>query len=151
MVAMTKITYDELERMLQDPNVPDFAIAPYLMADREQGGPFDPKALPNGRPSRRVPQPPWAAVGEWLRRPFAERGICDFGLRHDIIRILIDALYDNPHRVAGDSAVSYVHVRGTLRREEWADEIHGTGQVFAHVADLLRAKLRDAGVPAPTA
>ena len=47
MVAMTKITYDELERMLQDPSVPDSAIAPYLMADREQGGPFDPRVVPD--------------------------------------------------------------------------------------------------------
>ena len=46
---MTKISYDELERMLRDPSVPDAAIAPYLMADPEQGGPFDPRVVPDPR------------------------------------------------------------------------------------------------------
>ena len=97
--------------------------------------------------------PEWAAVDEWLGRPFAERGIRDLALQRNIVRILIDALYDMLHRVAGDSAVTNIHVvdvRGTLQREEWADEIHGTSEGFAKVADLFRATLWQAGVPAPS-
>ena len=44
---MPTITYDELERMLRDPNVPDAAIAPYLKVDRELSGPFDPWVVPD--------------------------------------------------------------------------------------------------------
>ena len=108
-------------------------------------------AIPGGHPGE-WRSPEWAAVDQWLGRPFAERGIHDLALQRDIIRILIDALYDMLHRVAGDSAVTHIHVvdvRGTLRREEWADEIHGTSAGFERVAELFRAKLREAGVPAP--
>ena len=108
-------------------------------------------AIPGGHPGE-WRSPGWAEVDQWLGKPFAERGIRDLALQQDIIRILIDALYDMLHRVAGDSSESNIHVvdvRGTLRREEWADEIHGTSRGFTRVAELFRTKLRDAGVPAP--
>jgi hypothetical protein len=110
-------------------------------------------AIPGGHPGE-WRSPSWAAVDEWLGAPFAEKGIRDLELQRAIVRLLIDALYDMLGRVAGDGAATGVHVvdvRGTLRREDWADEIHGTSTAFIKVADLFRAKLEEAASGAPVA
>lgn len=110
-------------------------------------------AIPGGHP-RDSRRPRWAAQDEWLGRPMVAKGIRDQDLQQDIVRLLIDALYDMLAHVAGDPAVTHVHivdVRGTLTTVgDWADEIHGTNTGFARVADRFRAILRAAGVGAAT-
>jgi hypothetical protein len=66
-------------------------------------------------------------------------------LQRDIIRLLIDALYDMLDRIAGDSAqtrVYVVNVRNTLTSvQEWADEIHGTSAGFRKVGRVFAEKI----------
>jgi hypothetical protein len=45
--AVDRITYDELEAMLRDPDVPDDRIAPYLTVDEEDSSAFDPRVVPD--------------------------------------------------------------------------------------------------------
>ncbi len=106
-------------------------------------------AIPHGEPGD-PRSPGWAAKDEWLGGPMAAKGINDFALRRGIIRFLIDALYDTLHELAGDSATTRIHVvdvRGTLTKvTDWADEIHGTSEGFALVAERFRATLQTAGI-----
>ena len=86
-----------------------------------------------------------AAKNEWLGQPLDARGIRDQGLRRDILKLLIDALYNMLGGLAGDSAQTKVYVvdcRGALPHvRDWADEIHGTSEGFATVADRFRVSL----------
>jgi hypothetical protein len=44
---MERIDFETLERMLQDPDVPDDQIRPYLTGAPGEGGPFDPRVVPD--------------------------------------------------------------------------------------------------------
>lgn len=46
-IALEKITYDQLEAMLRNPNIPDEQIRPYLTGSRVDNRPFDPRVVPN--------------------------------------------------------------------------------------------------------
>ncbi|WP_157962026.1 hypothetical protein [Acuticoccus kandeliae] len=91
--------------------------------------------------------PIYAARDQWLGAAFVARGIVDQDLRREILVILIDALYDMLHDLAGDSEETLIFVvdcRDTLRRvSDWADEIHGTDAGFALVAEKFRSTLRE--------
>lgn len=94
-------------------------------------------------------KPVWAKQDQWLGGAMRKKKIVDVDLQREIIRILIDALYDMLARVAGDPASSRVYlvdVRGTLALGEWADEIHPTNAGFKKVAKLFRATLKKAGI-----
>jgi len=90
--------------------------------------------------------PIWAEYNEWLGEPLDARKILDTDLRQRILKKLIDELYSFLYQVAGDSAVTHVHVvdcRGSLNNlEDWADEIHGTSEGFGKIADKFRTVLR---------
>jgi hypothetical protein len=92
--------------------------------------------------------PSYAAKDEWLGSAFAARDVADSSLRREILILLIDALYDMLKSLAGDSRTTHVHVvdvRGTLTSVgDWNDEIHGTDDGFARVADKFRETLRAA-------
>lgn len=93
--------------------------------------------------------PIWAKQDKWLGKAMKARKIADLELQREIIRILIDALYDMLLRVAGDSAKSHVYVadvRNTLKLADWADEIHPTDAGFKKVAKVFRATLAKAGL-----
>lgn len=94
--------------------------------------------------------PRHAAKNEWLGAPMDEKGIKDPELRKGIVRFLINGLYDMLNNVAGqcaDTRVFVVDLRGTLQHvTDWADEIHGTSQGFAQIADRFRVTLREAGI-----
>ncbi|CAN7330085.1 hypothetical protein LJR090_002484 [Bosea sp. LjRoot90] len=93
--------------------------------------------------------PAWAKQDKWLGSAMRAKKIVDVDLQRDIIRILIDALYDMLLRVAGDSSKTFVHVadvRNTLKLPDWADEIHPTDAGFKKVAKVFRATLAKAGV-----
>lgn len=83
--------------------------------------------------------PRHAKKDQWLGSAFAAHGISDPDLRRKILAGLINALYDTLEVVAGDSAVSHVHVvdcRGAMPDVDlWIDEIHGTNDGFRRVAE----------------
>ncbi|MGY6634001.1 MAG: hypothetical protein ACXIU8_09670 [Alkalilacustris sp.] len=104
-----------------------------------------PFPYPWGPGDRRNPR--WAARDRWLGSAFAPAGI-EGDIRREILRRLIDRLYEMLDRVAAE--FPHVHVvdcRGALPRlEDWADEIHATSEGYALVAERFRLVLRDAGV-----
>ncbi|MDJ0608832.1 MAG: hypothetical protein QNJ67_07625 [Kiloniellales bacterium] len=99
---------------------------------------------PHGQKDPRSPI--WAAKDEWLGGPFKDRGFPEDGIRRDVIKIMIDALYDMMHDVAAadpSGRVFVVDARGSMPKlEDWADEIHGTKRGFREVADRFRVALQ---------
>ncbi len=89
--------------------------------------------------------PSYAAQDEWLGQPLAQRGIMDQDLRRNIIKLLLDALYDLMNELAGDSNATRVYVvdcRNAMPDvSDWNDEIHGTSAGFAKVAVRFREVL----------
>jgi hypothetical protein len=101
-------------------------------------------AIPGSYPGD-LRNPVHARQDQWLGAPLAAKGITDNTLQREIIRVLIDALYDMLERVAGrstDTHVFIVDVRGTLHLGDWVDEIHGTSAGFRKVADQFRAVIQ---------
>ncbi|MEO1016640.1 MAG: hypothetical protein AAFY56_02980 [Pseudomonadota bacterium] len=47
MTLMSQLSYENFKKMLIDPDVPDSEIGALMVFDREVGGPFDPRPLPN--------------------------------------------------------------------------------------------------------
>lgn len=91
--------------------------------------------------------PPYAKQNAWLGEPLAKRNITDNFLGRKIISCMIDALYDMLHDLAGDPAQSGVWVvdcRGAMPElKDWNDEIHGTSEGFAKVAERFKSILTD--------
>jgi hypothetical protein len=103
-------------------------------------------AIPGGYPGDKR-HPVYAKQDEWLGGPLVEKGIKDLKLQRQIIHLLIDSLYDMLDRVAGKSSTTNIHVvnvRETLNEGDWADEIHGTSDGFAKVAERFRKVIKDA-------
>jgi len=123
---------------------PGFATLPIILHGYDY-------VIPHGGVPGDGRSPSYAKKNEWLGIPLDARGITDRTLRQNIIRFLIDALYDMLHRLAGDSNATRVYVvdvRGTLPNvSDWNDEIHGTSSGFRLVADRFRATLQQAGIP----
>lgn len=88
--------------------------------------------------------PFYAQNDGWLGEPLKKRNIPN-SLGHEIIKVLIDALYDMLNQVAGSSNSSNVWVvdcRGSMPDlSDWADEIHGTSDGFAKVAARFKQVL----------
>ncbi|WP_085032756.1 hypothetical protein [Ensifer aridi] len=96
-----------------------------------------------------IRNPSWAKQDKWLGSAMKAKKILDTELQREIIRILIDALYDTLLKIAGDSNATYVYVadvRGTLSVGDWADEIHPTDKGFEKVANIFEKTLKKAGV-----
>lgn len=91
--------------------------------------------------------PMWARKDQWLGSAFSAHGI-EGPIRRAILTILIERLYRMLERVAAsDPHVHVVDCRGALPAvTDWVDEIHGTSDGFAVVADRFRRKLADVGV-----
>jgi len=91
--------------------------------------------------------PIYAAQDEWLGAPLSERGIMDHDLRRNILRTLIDALYQLLEDIAGDSAetgIWLIDCRGAMPIvTDWKDEIHGTSDGFSKVAVRFKATISD--------
>ena len=103
-------------------------------------------AIPGGFPGDNR-DPVYAKRDEWLGGPMKKKGIKEPQLQRDIIRILIDALYDMLDRVAGKSdetKVYVINVRGTLQANDWADEIHGTSAGFKKVGKVFKKAIAKA-------
>ena len=103
-------------------------------------------AIPGDKTDPR--DPIYAKPDQWLGAPLADKGIHDKQLQKDILRILIDRVYDMMEEVA--SARSHVHIvdsRGTLPDiSDWNDEIHGTSDGFAKITKNFRATLLGLGI-----
>lgn len=89
--------------------------------------------------------PPYASQNEWLGEPLARRNIRDNLLGRKIIHCMIDELYDMLNDLAGDSSETGVWVvdcRGAMPDlKDWNDEIHGTSDGFAKVAERFKSIL----------
>ena len=97
--------------------------------------------------------PRYAAQDEWLGEPFAKRGFpsssdAELALRRDILKALIDRLYEMLHGLAGPSSQSLIWVvdcRGAMPSvADWNDEIHGTSDGFAKVAIRFKKAMKEA-------
>ena len=92
--------------------------------------------------------PAYAANDEWLGQPLAARRITDLTLRQNVLKFLIDALYDMMADLAGDSeatGVWLVDCRNAMPDvSDWNDEIHGTSDGFAKAAARFRPVIRQA-------
>lgn len=105
-------------------------------------------AIPGGYPGD-PRNPSWAKQDQWLGGPMKKKKITDHGLQCEIIKLLIDALYEMLGKIAGDSSKSYVYVaniRNKVPKNEWADEIHPTSSGFAEVAKEFRKTFKKAGI-----
>jgi len=103
-------------------------------------------ALPSGFPGDRR-NPIYADRDQWLGAPLRAHGIEETELREAIVRELIDELYVMLQRVAGNPDQTKVYVvdaRGSIDRDQWNDEIHGTDDGFAAVASRFHDVLRSA-------
>lgn len=111
--------------------VPEFAELPIFVHGYDYPFPY-----PWGTDD---PRDPWhAANDEWLGKPLNNRNIVDQTLRREIIKFLIDALYQRLDWVAGNpqsTGVILIDCRGAMPNvEDWIDEIHGTSAGFQKVA-----------------
>lgn len=91
---------------------------------------------------------PWYAKNnEWLGEPLHSKGITDGVFGREIIKILLDRLYDMMFEIAQNSDETGVHVidcRGAMPNvSDWNDEIHGTTDGFANVAARFKDKLQE--------
>lgn len=89
--------------------------------------------------------PSYAKNNEWLGKPLDSRGIVDQALRRDILKSLIDSLYDMFFSLLSNYADPNIHIvdcRGAMPDvSDWNDEIHGTSDGFRKVAERFRQKL----------
>ncbi|MDE0306656.1 MAG: hypothetical protein OXI87_17525 [Albidovulum sp.] len=93
--------------------------------------------------------PIYAAQDEYLGKPFKDLGFPADLLRRDIVKIMIDALYTLMYELSAQySHVHVVDARGSMPTLDlWADEIHGTKDGFAAVANRFRAVIANTITP----
>jgi endonuclease/exonuclease/phosphatase family metal-dependent hydrolase len=93
-------------------------------------------------------QPGYAAQDQWLGGPMREKGILEPRLQRDIIKVLIDALYQRLEAIAGQSVSTGVHVvdcRGLVGAViRWNDEIHPTSDGYRTVAEQFHGTIEAA-------
>jgi N-acetylmuramoyl-L-alanine amidase len=86
-----------------------------------------------------------AAKNEWLGEPLDQRKIHDPEQRRNIIKFLIDRLYQMLAEVSGDpqnTGVWLVDCRGAMPEvTDWIDEIHGTSDGFKKIATRFASVL----------
>lgn len=131
-LAFLKKAYDQVVDQVR--NEPGLEKLPIILHGYDY-------AIPGSKDDPRRPQ--YAERDEWLGGPMAAKGITDSTLQREIIRILIDSLYDMLNRVRKDHKnVHVVDVRGTLTSiGDWNDEIHGTSAGFKRVSAKFKAVL----------
>ena len=92
--------------------------------------------------------PIYASPDKWLGSALASKGINDKSIQREIICLLIDQLYSMLDEIAlldSSKAVYVVDARGAMpNKSDWADEIHGTDDGFAKVAERFRRTLEEA-------
>jgi N-acetylmuramoyl-L-alanine amidase len=90
-------------------------------------------------------KPRHAERNAWLGKPLDDLGIQDQELRRNVIKLMLDGLYDMLGALAGDSDQTRVYVvdcrHAMPNVSDWIDEIHGTSEGFAKVAERFKAVL----------
>ncbi len=106
---------------------------------------------PCGPDDRRNPK--WTRKDHFFGSAVRKLGIHDPVLQTDIARSVIDAINDLQRRLAGGNVrggafahVFHVDVRCTIKRDEWADEIHPMNCGYARVANRFRSVLAGLGI-----
>ncbi len=96
------------------------------------------------------PRNPIFTIKKWLAPPLNNRGIMDTALRRNIIKSMLDQLYNMLNNLAGNSDQTKVYVvdcRGAMPKVgDWIDEIHGTSNGFVGVAKRFTTVIRSSGV-----
>ncbi|MCV9963375.1 hypothetical protein OIU34_15830 [Pararhizobium sp. BT-229] len=137
--VLTRLETDYLKVITTIRSDADFAKLPIFIHGYDY-------AIPGGFAGDKR-HPIHAKQDEWLGAPLKDKGITDLQLQRDIIRILIDALYDFLEKIAGDTATTHIHVvnvRNALSQADWADEIHGTSAGFEKVAKRFKTAIVNA-------
>jgi len=93
-------------------------------------------------------RPIHASKNEWLGQPLDQRGIHNREQRRNIIRFMIDRLYDMLGTLSQDSLekqVWLVDCREAMPEvDDWIDEIHGTSKGFKKVAKRFKSVIEEA-------
>ena len=101
---------------------------------------------PEGASDPRKPR--YAKKDQWLGSAFSQRGYPTDFPRREIIKYLVDRLYDLMANLSGNSKESHVWLvdcRGALPTvKHWNDEIHGTSSGFKDVAARFDSVIKKA-------
>ncbi len=99
----------------------------------------------HGVQDRRRKQKYQRSVDQWLGRPLNNFNIYDVDMRRNIIKYMLDRLYDMMNELAADPNISHVYVvdnRGAMPYvSDWKDEIHGKNHGFSRVAQRFRTTI----------
>lgn len=119
----------------------DFRALPIIIHGYDYAFPY-----PFGQSDPR--NPVYAKNNEWLGEPLDKRGIKDDQLRRNIIKFLVDELYDMLIGLSGNPEVTCIWVvdcRGAMSDiRDWNDEIHGTNDGFTKVAARFQSTITKA-------
>ena len=134
----------KLESSDRPEHLPPFSKLPILIHGYDYPFPCPTTEEIGGAPERR--DPIYAKKDQWLGSAFSHHGIEDPVLRREVIKFLLDHLYDMLSDLAGDpseTGVWLVDCRGAMPSvTDWKDEIHGTSEGFAKVADRFEKTLK---------
>lgn len=96
-------------------------------------------AIPNGKRVRVL----LCTVGGWLQDQFLSKGIKDAGFQKAIVTYLLKRFATLMKEFAAQHArVVYVKTQGTLKSNEWGDELHPTPAGFKRIAAKFQRSLR---------
>ncbi|MGQ7846030.1 D-Ala-D-Ala carboxypeptidase family metallohydrolase [Granulosicoccus sp. 3-233] len=89
--------------------------------------------------------------GRWLGKPMQERGIRSRELQAAITREMVDRLNRGLRRLSRSiPKVTYIDCRGTVRHDQWYDELHPTNEGYGAVAALFLREIRRIDNQAPS-
>ena len=96
-------------------------------------------AIPSGKRVRVL----LCTVGGWLQEQFLTKGIKDAQMQKDIVTHLLTRFARLMEEFeAQNRRVVYIRTQGTLKDNEWGDELHPTTAGFVRVASKFQKELR---------
>jgi hypothetical protein len=88
--------------------------------------------------------------GPWIGPKLASKGLRSRAAQREAIRFIIDSFNDALRAVAKDFPRVYVvDLRGTVRENQWYDEIHPDNDAFQQIALKFMGQIQDALGPRP--
>ena len=86
----------------------------------------------------------------WLGQPMRDRDIIDPGFQREIVRAMVDNFNARLGRLAARfPKVRFIDLRGTVRDDQWYDELHPTGEGYAAVAQKFFERIEQERAPVP--